>query len=144
MKLFKFALLIPLSKTNVEQGFSKMNLLISPFHSSLGNKNLNHTMAVFGRARKRLRWDSWEINKHIYCYRASYWFLVYYFLAYASVVMVISLHFFIIKRKSYFVFFIWTLFTTFGMFIFTCYLLILIVYSSYMIFLSSIYHGKWK
>ena len=144
MKLFKFALLIPLSKTNVEQGFSKMNLLISPLHSSLGNKNLNHTMAVFGRARKHLRWDSWEINKHIYCYRASYWFLVYYFLAYASVVMVISLHFFIIKRKSYFVFFIWTLFTTFGMFIFTCYLLILIVYSSYMIFLSSIYHGKWK
>ena len=40
MKLFKFALLIPLSKTNVEQGFSKMNLLISPFHSSLGNNSI--------------------------------------------------------------------------------------------------------
>ena len=46
MKLFKFAFVISLSMANVERGFSTMNLLISPLHTSLGEKNLNHMMQV--------------------------------------------------------------------------------------------------
>ena len=46
MKLFKFALLIPPSTANVELGFSMMNLLISPLHTSLGKENLDRMMRV--------------------------------------------------------------------------------------------------
>ena len=58
MKLFKLALLIPPSTANAERGFSVMNLLISPLRTSLGEKNLDRMMRVFGRARKALRRDS--------------------------------------------------------------------------------------
>ena len=53
-----------------------MNLLISHLSISLGKNNLNHMMHVFGWARKAFIWDDWEIDKYIYCYRASYWFVV--------------------------------------------------------------------
>ena len=41
MKLFKFALQIPLSTTNVKQGFSTLNLLIPPLRTSLGTQSLS-------------------------------------------------------------------------------------------------------
>ena len=38
IKLFKFALLIPPSTSNVERGFSTMNLLVSPLRTSRREK----------------------------------------------------------------------------------------------------------
>ena len=46
MKLFKFTFLILLSTADVEQGFSTMNLLISPLCTSLGEKNLDRMIRV--------------------------------------------------------------------------------------------------
>ena len=46
MKLFKYALLIPPSTSNVERGFSTMNLLVSPLRTSLGEKNLDRMMRI--------------------------------------------------------------------------------------------------
>ena len=51
-----------------------MNLQISPLRTSLGEKNLNRMMRVCLDGPEKL---SGETDKHIYCYRVSYWFVVY-------------------------------------------------------------------
>ena len=107
MKLFKFALLIPPSMANVEQGFSTMNLLTSPLRTSLGEKNLDRMMHVCLNGPEKLSYDTAVklINKFIATgHRIDLQFV--YFLVYPSVVMDISLGSFITKRKSYFVFLI--------------------------------------
>ena len=67
MKLFKFALLIPPSMANVEQGFSTMNLLTSPLRTSLGEKNLDRMMHVCLNGPEKLSYDTAVklINKFI-------------------------------------------------------------------------------
>ena len=51
MKLFKYALLIPPSTSNVELGFSTMNLLVSPLRTSLGEKSRSYDANMFGWSR---------------------------------------------------------------------------------------------
>ena len=44
--LFTISLLIPSSTSNVEQGFSVMNLICTPLRSSLSESNLNRFMRI--------------------------------------------------------------------------------------------------
>ena len=85
-----------------------MNLLISPIHTSLGKKTLNCMMCVCLDRPEKLSDET--VEKLINTFIATGCHIdlqcIVYFLVYASVVMVISLRSFIIKRKSYFVFFI--------------------------------------
>ena len=46
MKLFKFALLILPTTSEVECGFSTMNLLVSPIRTSLNNANVDRLMRI--------------------------------------------------------------------------------------------------
>ena len=98
-----------------------MNLLISPLRISLGKKNLNRMMWVCLDGPKKLLVAAIEKLINTFIAAGCHIDLQFiYFLVYASVVMVILLCSFIVKRISYFVFFILTLFTSFGLFIFTC------------------------
>ena len=44
--LFKTALLIPSTTSNVERGFSMMNLICMPLRASLSESNLDHFMHI--------------------------------------------------------------------------------------------------
>ena len=46
MKLFKFALLIPPTTSEVERGFSTMNLLVSPLRTPLNDANVDRLMRI--------------------------------------------------------------------------------------------------
>ena len=46
MKLFKFALLIPPTASEVECGFSTVNLLVSPLHTPLNDTNVDRLMRI--------------------------------------------------------------------------------------------------
>ena len=46
MKWFKFALLISPTTSEVERGFSTMNLLVSPLHTSLNDANVDRLMRI--------------------------------------------------------------------------------------------------
>ena len=46
MKLFKFALLIPPTTSEVERGFSAVNLLVSPLCTSLNDANVDRLMRI--------------------------------------------------------------------------------------------------
>ena len=46
MKLFKFALLIPPTASEVECGFSTVNLLVSPLHTPLNDTNVDRLMHI--------------------------------------------------------------------------------------------------
>ena len=101
MKLFKFALLIPSSTANVERGFSTMKLLISPSRTSLGEKNFNRIRRVCLDGPENFSDKTIEklINAFITTERHIDLQCIDYFPVYASVIMVISLRSFIIKRK---------------------------------------------
>ena len=46
LKLFKFALLIPSTRSEVEHSFSTMNLLVSSLHTSLNDPNVDRLMWI--------------------------------------------------------------------------------------------------
>ena len=46
MKLFKFALLIPPTTSEVERGFSTMNLLVLPLRTPLNDANVDRLMRI--------------------------------------------------------------------------------------------------
>ena len=89
--LLKFALLIPGSTVNVEQAFSTMNLLISQLCTSLDEKNLDRLMRVCLNGPEKV--SDKTVEKLIITFITTRR-------------RIISSGSFIIKRKSYFVFFI--------------------------------------
>ena len=54
MHLYQISLLIPPSTANVERGFSVMNLLCTPLHSSLNKNSLDRFMRICINGQEKL------------------------------------------------------------------------------------------
>ena len=60
MRLFRLALLIPPSTSNVERGFSAMNLLCSPLRTSLNEDSLDRFMRINLNGPAKLDDDTYD------------------------------------------------------------------------------------